>query len=363
MYLENELSPRTLELFTELQSIVEPPEVAEQIPLGEIDLSVHAEDREYYDLHQAQLMTDVGFRVSCLMELLPTFQACMKEVAMERYLLEDVNSSRGWLPLQNPTLWTLLTKALPKITLKFHNRLFHIMRHDHEYKLPWICSFDNCPESTRVLTKEEWADHELRQHRSKTVWACHICQCEHVTLQEWKHHLDIVHSIRLQGDAAFICGRLSRKLIVEPMEHQVCGFCGDQPLHLGSPWEAFVEHVSSHMDTFADVRAKVFEQESKELARKGIPATAASSKKTPSPEQQSKSGTGAISERHVGKVKWFHDKEGFGFITSDVGDNLFVHFRAIQASGFKSLKEGQRVSFVIVQGQKGLQADELRAES
>jgi CspA family cold shock protein len=59
----------------------------------------------------------------------------------------------------------------------------------------------------------------------------------------------------------------------------------------------------------------------------------------------------------TGTVKWFNDSKGFGFITpSDGGQDLFVHFSAIAASGFKSLKEGQQVSFEIVDGPKGKQA-------
>ena len=64
----------------------------------------------------------------------------------------------------------------------------------------------------------------------------------------------------------------------------------------------------------------------------------------------------------TGTVKWFNDAKGFGFITPDNGGgDLFAHFSAIQSSGFKSLQEGQKVSFKVVQGQKGLQADEVQA--
>jgi CspA family cold shock protein len=62
-----------------------------------------------------------------------------------------------------------------------------------------------------------------------------------------------------------------------------------------------------------------------------------------------------------GTVKWFNDAKGFGFITPDSGEEeLFAHFSAIQMNGFKTLKEGQRVSFEIIQGPKGKQATNIQ---
>jgi cold shock protein len=63
-----------------------------------------------------------------------------------------------------------------------------------------------------------------------------------------------------------------------------------------------------------------------------------------------------------GTVKWFNDAKGFGFITPEGGgDDLFAHFSAIQSQGFKTLQEGQRVSFDITSGPKGQQASNIRA--
>jgi CspA family cold shock protein len=62
-----------------------------------------------------------------------------------------------------------------------------------------------------------------------------------------------------------------------------------------------------------------------------------------------------------GTVKWFNSEKGYGFIAVDGGSDVFVHYSAIQMEGYKSLEEGQRVEFEVTQGQKGPQADQVRA--
>ncbi|GGL89966.1 cold-shock protein [Streptomyces cinereus] len=66
-----------------------------------------------------------------------------------------------------------------------------------------------------------------------------------------------------------------------------------------------------------------------------------------------------MSVREQGIVKWFNDSKGFGFIQRSSGEDIFVHFRAIQGDGYRSLQDGQKVEFIVVEGQKGLQAEEV----
>ncbi|GAC1037093.1 cold-shock protein [Pseudomonas oryzihabitans] len=67
-----------------------------------------------------------------------------------------------------------------------------------------------------------------------------------------------------------------------------------------------------------------------------------------------------MSNRQNGTVKWFNETKGYGFITPESGPDVFVHFRAIEGKGFKTLAEGQKVSFEVVQGQKGMQAEHVQ---
>ena len=66
-----------------------------------------------------------------------------------------------------------------------------------------------------------------------------------------------------------------------------------------------------------------------------------------------------MSERVTGTVKWFNGSKGYGFISREDGDDVFVHYSAIQTEGFRNLEEGQRVEFTVEQGPKGLQATQV----
>lgn len=68
-----------------------------------------------------------------------------------------------------------------------------------------------------------------------------------------------------------------------------------------------------------------------------------------------------MANREMGTVKWFDNAKGYGFIQRSSGEDVFVHFRQIKGEGFRTLQEGQQVEFAVVQGQKGLQAEDVTA--
>jgi CspA family cold shock protein len=68
-----------------------------------------------------------------------------------------------------------------------------------------------------------------------------------------------------------------------------------------------------------------------------------------------------VTEREIGTVKWFNAGKGYGFVSREAGEDVFVHYSAIEGDGFRSLDEGQRVEFAVEQGPKGLQAVQVRA--
>jgi len=70
-------------------------------------------------------------------------------------------------------------------------------------------------------------------------------------------------------------------------------------------------------------------------------------------------GAAGSDDRELGTVKWFNVRKGYGFITRDQGEDIFVHFRNIEGKGKRAINEGQRVSFIVTTGDKGLQADKV----
>ena len=66
-----------------------------------------------------------------------------------------------------------------------------------------------------------------------------------------------------------------------------------------------------------------------------------------------------MADREFGTVKWFNSTKGFGFIERDNGNDVFVHYSAISSTGYRTLQEGQRVEFTVVEGQKGPQAQDV----
>lgn len=66
-----------------------------------------------------------------------------------------------------------------------------------------------------------------------------------------------------------------------------------------------------------------------------------------------------MAERETGTVKWFNSTKGYGFVTRDKGGDVFVHFSSVQGDGYRTLEEGQKVEFTVIDGQKGPQAHEV----
>ena len=92
-------------------------------------------------------------------------------------------------------------------------------------------------------------------------------------------------------------------------------------------------------------------------------ALANSNAATVKTENNQEKTTNSDKSRESGTVKWFNTSKGFGFITRDNGDDVFVHFRSIRGQGHRTLFEGQRVEFNITEGDKGLQAEDVAIAS
>lgn len=94
----------------------------------------------------------------------------------------------------------------------------------------------------------------------------------------------------------------------------------------------------------------------------GVSSPAVRTPRQPKPVRASRTHAGNDNaNKETGSVKWFSASKGFGFITRDNGEDIFVHFRSIMGKGHRILREGQRVEFAVTEGTKGLQAEEVTA--
>jgi CspA family cold shock protein len=91
------------------------------------------------------------------------------------------------------------------------------------------------------------------------------------------------------------------------------------------------------------------------------PAKTRPAKRESAPKPASPATDNQSTHREYGQVKWFNASKGFGFITRENGEDIFVHFRSIRGDGHRVLKDGQRVEFSVSVGDKGLQADDVMA--
>lgn len=95
------------------------------------------------------------------------------------------------------------------------------------------------------------------------------------------------------------------------------------------------------------------------LLNSAVTGRPAKSGKSPVAEVLKDKLAGKDNDRHEGTVKWFNVSKGFGFITRESGEDIFVHYRAIRGQGRRRLFDGQQVSFYIIDSEKGLQADDV----
>ena len=119
--------------------------------------------------------------------------------------------------------------------------------------------------------------------------------------------------------------------------------------------ESFIPASASNLITLAILFIGIF---ASTVLSSGSGSKTSSAKPSKASGGSTKSSSDGSEE---GSVKWFNVKKGYGFITRDQGDDVFVHYRNLEGKGRRSIAEGQRVSFFVVDGDKGLQAEEVEA--
>jgi len=148
-------------------------------------------------------------------------------------------------------------------------------------------------------------------------------------------------------------GKLVISLIVAAIATAVTGFASPH----GSAITMFAAFAAATIVTslLGSIKAPAAKATDAPAQKKSKPKPSAK----PSAKQAKKKPSGG--KREEGEVKWFNVSKGFGFITRENGEEIFVHFRSIRGEGRRSLRDGQKVSFVVADSDKGLQAEEVDA--
>jgi len=123
-------------------------------------------------------------------------------------------------------------------------------------------------------------------------------------------------------------------------------------------WLAGMSEVNSDTTTYAGIYFLAFVG-CVIMGLTGSVAKTATKRAPRAPEAVASSASEGPDNREQGTVKWFNVTKGFGFITRDSGEDVFVHYRSVRGNGRRTLREGQRVLFMVVDGDKGLQAEDV----
>jgi CspA family cold shock protein len=153
---------------------------------------------------------------------------------------------------------------------------------------------------------------------------------------------------------------LSSALLVSLVSIPFIYLLAAQSAALGTPGQLFATIVIVYIASAGSAWLSVRVAQSAKKPSKGNRASPRAGANGADKSQRA-ADVAAEAAREAGQVKWFNASKGFGFITRDTGEDIFVHFRSIRGDGHRVLKDGQRVEFSVSMGDKGLQADDVAA--
>ena len=199
----------------------------------------------YADEEMDQLLEDLDFRISCLLELSPSIQRCTEQGDAEFMPLPAVPDSSFELLQHAPEIPETLKILEARAPKELLDRLYKAKtgRDAHQVRTDFgICTFDDCWARYQVFEGAQWAYHEFSQHRFNRSWTCHLCHRVEVDDSAWLEHLSAAHLIDLKGAQMPLASRIACQVHSRP-EQEKCHFCAEYP---ASNREDFEKHVGAH---------------------------------------------------------------------------------------------------------------------